>query len=101
MVDDNFEIEMEDQELKKARIRELQFEVEQVKNIRENKDGLKYLIKWKRYSQSVNSWEPARNLRCDQLIWEFHLQRDTWCYICQQGFVNRKDLEEHQMRHEE
>ena len=47
MVDNNFKIEKEDQELKKAEIRELQFEVEQVKNVWKNKDGLKYLIKWK------------------------------------------------------
>ena len=34
-----------------------------------------YLIKWKEYNESENTWEPMKNLNCQQKIEEFHRRR--------------------------
>ena len=41
------------------------------------KDGCKlYLIKWKDYSDSYNTWEPIENLDCKELMEEFRLRHN-------------------------
>ena len=65
IVENDFEIEKGETKLSKNKIRKLQFKVKQVKNVQKNKRGLKYLIKWKEYSRSMNSWEFEKNLQCD------------------------------------
>ena len=40
------------------------------------KKGQQYLVKWKEYSTTKNTWEPKRNLDdCDDLIQKFHQDR--------------------------
>ena len=52
---------------------EEEFEVEQILNIKQIGQGHKmhYLVKWKGYPPSNNSWELERNLKVDELIAKF------------------------------
>lgn len=34
-----------------------------------------YFLKWKGYNSRYNSWEPAANLECDELLTEFEFKR--------------------------
>lgn len=36
---------------------------------------LQYLIKWEGYAEADNTWEPAENLECDELVKEFEKNR--------------------------
>ena len=53
--------------------REEEFEVEQILNMKQMGQGRKthYLVKWKSYPTSDNSWELEKNLNADELIAEF------------------------------
>ncbi|KAI6242040.1 Blast:Chromobox protein-like protein 1 [Aphelenchoides fujianensis] len=49
-----------------------QFVVEKIMGKRTNKAGqIEYRIKWKGYDHSDNSWEPAKNCACPELIEAF------------------------------
>ena len=52
---------------------EEEFEVEQILDMKQMGRGRKthYLVKWKGYPTSDNSWEPEKNLNTDELIAEF------------------------------
>lgn len=39
-------------------------------------DAELYMVKWKGYPESQNSWEPKRNLKCPKLMKQFHLDLD-------------------------
>ena len=39
------------------------YEVEKILNERTNGNKLEYLVKWKGYDESQNSWEPFENLK--------------------------------------
>jgi len=52
-----------------------EFEVEEILDSRYIRNTLFYLIKWKRYPVSENSWEPISNLtNCKELTASFHLR---------------------------
>jgi hypothetical protein len=55
---------------------EEEYKVEQVLDMKQKGRGRKthYLIKWKGYPTSDNSWEPADNLNVDELIADFQKQ---------------------------
>jgi hypothetical protein len=58
---------------------EEEYEVEKVIDKKKMGRGHKtyYLIKWKGYSASENSWEPEENVRADELIAEFEKRRES------------------------
>ncbi|XP_031215387.1 histone-lysine N-methyltransferase SUV39H2 isoform X3 [Mastomys coucha] len=37
-----------------------------------------YLVKWKGWPDSTNTWEPLRNLRCPQLLQQFSVDKSTY-----------------------
>jgi hypothetical protein len=54
------------------------YEVERVVSHRERGNTLQYLIKWKGFRSSSNTWEPQGNLNCLELInayWDAKQQR--------------------------
>ena len=53
--------------------REEEFKVEKIINMKQMGRGHKtyYLVKWKGYPMSDNSWEPWENIHVDELIKEF------------------------------
>lgn len=50
---------------------EKEYLVEHIIKKRIKKGKVEYLLKWKGYSDKYNSWEPKRNLNCEELIEEF------------------------------
>jgi transposase InsO family protein len=55
---------------------EPEYEVEKILQQRAGQQGLEYLIKWKGYPPSENSWEPAIHLaNCQKLLRQFHQQQ--------------------------
>jgi hypothetical protein len=51
-----------------------EYEVEKIIDMKHKGRGRKlhYLVKWKGYPMSDNSWEPRENLHMEELIKEFH-----------------------------
>ena len=56
---------------------EEEFEVEKILDVWPQGRGRKmhYLVKWKGYPTSDNSWEPRENIHVDELIEEFQERR--------------------------
>src|SRR5712671_3238938 len=51
---------------------EAEYEVEVIRAHRHQRRKLQYLIKWKGYPESDNTWEPAGNVQAPQLIRKYH-----------------------------
>ncbi len=51
---------------------EAEYEVEAIQAHRYQRCKLQYLIKWKGYPESDNTWEPADNVQVPQLIRKYH-----------------------------
>jgi hypothetical protein len=51
-----------------------EYEVEKIIDVKHKGRGCKlhYLVKWKGYPTSDNSWEPRENIHAEALIKEFH-----------------------------
>ena len=52
---------------------EEQYKVEAIRSHRHHQCKLQYLIKWKGYPESDNTWEPIDNVQAPQLIRKYHL----------------------------
>ena len=50
---------------------EQEWEVEEILDCRRHRKKLQYLIKWKGFDSTENTWEPVTNLRSPQLLQEF------------------------------
>ncbi|XP_056665127.1 histone-lysine N-methyltransferase SUV39H1 isoform X2 [Monodelphis domestica] len=48
------------------------FEVDYLCNYKKVRDKEYYLVKWRGYPESENTWEPRRNLRCANTLKQFH-----------------------------
>ncbi|XP_062315587.1 histone-lysine N-methyltransferase SUV39H1-A [Osmerus eperlanus] len=48
------------------------FEVEYLCDYKKKKDQELYLVKWKGYPESANTWEPKKNLKCTTLLKQFN-----------------------------
>ncbi|XP_047462143.1 histone-lysine N-methyltransferase SUV39H1-like [Mugil cephalus] len=53
-----------------------EYEVEFLCDYKKTKEGEFYLVKWRGFPESDNTWEPKRNLRCPKLMKLFHLDLD-------------------------
>ena len=54
-----------------------EWEVERVMRVRRRRNQLQYLIRWKGFSDTHDSWEPAKHLHAEQLIQEFYKRCPT------------------------
>lgn len=73
-----------------------EYEVEAIRDCRVVDQRRQYLVKWKDYPEEESTWEPAKNLKgCQNLIQQFHEERNCRCENC--GFLatNRKGLKLH------
>jgi len=52
-------------------LEEEEFIVEKILKKRMNKKIVEYFIKWEGFDDSENTWEPARNLNCPEMISDF------------------------------
>ncbi|XP_061908409.1 histone-lysine N-methyltransferase SUV39H1-A [Entelurus aequoreus] len=52
------------------------YEVEFLCDYKKNKGEEFYLVKWRSFPESVNTWEPKRNLKCPKVMKQFHLDLD-------------------------
>ena len=71
--EDDAQADAEEKPKKKKKKAEAEYEVESVVSKRDTEEGkVEYLVKWKGYDVSDNTWEPVENLESSQeLIDEF------------------------------
>ncbi|KAM9752445.1 histone-lysine N-methyltransferase SUV39H1-like isoform 1-T1 [Menidia menidia] len=53
-----------------------EYEVEFLCDYKKTKEEELYLVKWKGFPESDNTWEPKKNLKCPKLMKMFHLDLD-------------------------
>jgi hypothetical protein len=59
-------------------VEEVEFVVEQILDRKYEAEQLLYLVQWKGYDSSFNTWEPMKNLlHCREKIHEFEERRSS------------------------
>ncbi|XP_070791206.1 histone-lysine N-methyltransferase SUV39H1 isoform X3 [Pituophis catenifer annectens] len=66
------------------------FEVEYLCDYKKIRDEEFYLVKWRGYSDSENTWEPRKNLRCISILKQFH--RDLEQALIRRGSKFKKNM---------
>ncbi|XP_070597286.1 histone-lysine N-methyltransferase SUV39H1 isoform X1 [Erythrolamprus reginae] len=66
------------------------FEVEYLCDYKKIQDEEFYLVKWRGYSDSQNTWEPRKNLRCFNILKQFH--RDLEQALIRRGSKLKKNM---------
>lgn len=65
----NEQVDVLENELEQLKSKiDLEFEVEKLIKHKKEKDGIQYLVRWKRYGKEYNSWEKEKNLNCAQKL---------------------------------
>jgi hypothetical protein len=54
-----------------------EYEVERILDKRRRDGNTEYLIKWKNYNETDNTWEPTANLNCPDIMEQFHRSRES------------------------
>ncbi|VDP85430.1 unnamed protein product [Echinostoma caproni] len=54
---------------------EIEYEVEEIIDVRQTDGKLEFLIKWKGHSSEMNTWEPRSNLKCPIILRKFLAER--------------------------
>ena len=58
---------------------EQEYAIEKIVGKRTNRHGkIEYLVKWRGYPDSENTWEPKAQLACPEIIQEYENQRMDW-----------------------
>ncbi|XP_007435438.1 histone-lysine N-methyltransferase SUV39H1 [Python bivittatus] len=66
------------------------FEVEYLCDYKKIRDEEFYLVKWRGYPDSENTWEPRKNLRCISILKQFH--RDLEQALIRRGGKLKKNM---------
>ncbi|XP_063150160.1 histone-lysine N-methyltransferase SUV39H1 [Candoia aspera] len=66
------------------------FEVEYLCDYKKIRDEEFYLVKWRGYPDSENTWEPRKNLRCISILKQFH--RDLEQALIRRGSKFKKNM---------
>ncbi len=71
---------------------EQEFEVEKILDAQPRGRGCKmhFLVKWKGYPTSDNSWEPRENLHADKLIMEYNKKKQRQAEPKKKGVKSRR-----------
>src|SRR6266702_3704876 len=71
---------------------EQEFEVEKILDVQPRGRGRKmhFLVKWKGYPTSDNSWEPRENLHTDRLITEYNKKKESQAEPKKKGVKSRR-----------
>uniref|UniRef100_A0A8D0E1S1 Histone-lysine N-methyltransferase n=1 Tax=Salvator merianae TaxID=96440 RepID=A0A8D0E1S1_SALMN len=64
------------------------FEVEYLCDYKKVRDEEYYMVKWRGYPDSENTWEPRKNLRCISMLKQFHRDLEQ-ALICRGGKLKK------------